>query len=464
VAIFAYLALQLGIGMWVSRRIRTEADYLIAGRQLGYTLATFSIFATWFGAETIMGSGGRALREGFSLTSAEPFGYGLCLILMGLIFAVPLWRRKLTTLADLFRDRFSPATERCAAVILIPSSVLWAAAQIRGFGAVLSTGTALPIEPAIAIAAGFTILYTAFGGLLADAMTDVLQGAVLALGLVVLFVGVVIHLGGPADAATAVLSAADRLAPANDSRPLLHTIERWAIPVCGSVVAAELVSRVIATPTPQIARASAFSAAGLYLVFGSIPLFIGLAGASVAPNLADAEQIVPVVAREVLPTIGYAVFAGALISAILSTVDSTLLVASGLLSHNLVVPFARIADERRKLLIARAGVMGFGILAYVLALHAEGVFALVEQASAFGSAGALVTITFGLFTPIGGPRTAIATLIAGIVAYLAALAAGIPLPFLTSLAAALGTYAIGAVLSRNAAQPRPSDTTWRTST
>jgi Na+/proline symporter len=444
-AIFAYLAVQLGIGLWVSRRIRTEEDYLVAGRRLGYTLATFSIFATWFGAETIIGSGGRALREGFSLTAAEPFGYGLCLVLMGLVFAVPLWRRRLTTLADLFRDRFSVTTERCAALVLIPSSVLWAAAQIRAFGSVLSTGTALEIEAAIAIAAGFTILYTAFGGLLADAITDVIQGGVLAVGLLVLFVGVVIHLGGPADAATA-LASRDGLAIAHGNRSLLQAIEAWAIPVCGSVVAAELVSRVIATPSPQIAQRSALGAAGLYLLLGSIPLFIGLVGASVVPEVADAEQIVAVVAREVLPTLGYAIFAGALISAILSTVDSTLLVASGLLSHNLVVPIAGIADERKKLLIARAGVMGFGIVAYVLALHAQGVFALVEQASAFGSAGALVTITFGLFTSIGGPKTAIATLVAGMFAYLGALAAELPLPFLTSLVVALATYGIGAAI------------------
>jgi SSS family solute:Na+ symporter len=445
-AIFAYLGVQLGIGFWVSRRIRTEEDYLVAGRRLGYTLATFSIFATWFGAETIVGSGGRALREGFSLTAAEPFGYGVCLVLMGLVFAVPLWRRRLTTLADLFRDRFSSATERVAALVLIPSSVLWAAAQIRAFGSVLSTGTALEIEAAIAIAAGFTILYTAFGGLLADAITDVIQGGVLAVGLLVLFVGVVIHLGGLADAAATVLAPRDPLASPPGDRSLLQVIEAWAIPVCGSVVAAELVSRVIATRSPQIARRSALGAAGLYLLFGSIPLFIGLVGASVVPEVADAEQIVPVVAREVLPTLGYAIFAGALISAILSTVDSTLLVASGLLSHNLVVPIAGVADERKRVLIARAGVMGFGIVAYVLALHAKGVFALVEQASAFGSAGALVTITFGLFTSIGGPKTAIATLIAGMFAYLSALAAELPLPFLTSLAVALATYGIGAAI------------------
>ena len=83
----AYLALQLGIGIWISRRIKSESDYLLAGRSLGYTLATFSIFATWFGAETMVGSAGNAYRDGVSLGNAEPFGYGLCLILAGFVFA-----------------------------------------------------------------------------------------------------------------------------------------------------------------------------------------------------------------------------------------------------------------------------------------------------------------------------------------------------------------------------------------
>ncbi|HXF96669.1 MAG TPA: hypothetical protein VNI61_11280, partial [Gemmatimonadales bacterium] len=73
-AVLAFMALQFGIGVWVSRRIRTEDDYLVAGRRLGYPLAIFSIFATWFGAETVVGSAGRAYRGGVSLASAEPFG------------------------------------------------------------------------------------------------------------------------------------------------------------------------------------------------------------------------------------------------------------------------------------------------------------------------------------------------------------------------------------------------------
>ena len=441
---------QLGIGVWVSRRIRTEDDFLLAGRQLGYPLAIFSIFATWFGAETIVGSAGRVSREGVSLSSAEPFGYGLCLILMGLVFAGPLWRRKLTTLADLFRTRYSASVERLAALILIPSSILWAAAQMRALGYVLTIGSSLHAEAAIAIAAGFTVLYTAYGGLLADAITDLIQGVLLVIGLGVVLVAAIVHLGG-IDAATAVLGA-DRLRLAGTGgASFMDVLEAWAIPVCGSVVATELVSRVIAARSRQVAQRSAVAAGGLYVAVGLIPVFIGLVGAAIVPDIQDSEQLVPAVARQLLPTLAYAVFAGGFISAILSTVNTTLLVPAGLLSHNVLVPLLGTVGDGTKVRIARIGVLGFGAVAYVLALHADGVFALVEQASAFGSAGALVTIVFGLFTTLGGARTASATLVVGVVAYVAGLVTGFPYPFLGSLVASLATYVAGAAL-----EPTPS--------
>jgi Na+/proline symporter len=236
--------------------------------------------------------------------------------------------------------------------------------------------------------------------------------------------------------------------------PWIEIAEAWAIPVCGSVIATELVGRVIATRTPAVARNSSLAAGALYVAVGMIPVFVGLVGATLAPGLADAEALLPTVAQRLLPTVGFAIFAGGIISAILSTVDSTLLVSSGLMSHNLVVPLLRVTDEARKVRIARIGVLSFGAAAYVLALRAEGVFALVEQASAFGSAGALVCVCFALFTSLGGPRTEAATLVAGTVSYLAANAAGATAPFLLSLATALGTYvggvALGAVRGRAA--------------
>ena len=282
--------------------------------------------------------------------------------------------------------------------------------------------------------------------MLADAVTDLVQGVFLVVGLVVLLVAVVSHLGG-IDAATTAAIASGRIRLTSTGEvSVLAALESWAIPICGSVVATELVSRVIATRSPQVAQRSTIAAGGLYVAVGLIPVVIGLVGSGLVPDMEDAEHLVPAAARQLLPTLAYATFAGGLISAILSTVNTTLLVPAGLLSHNLIVPLLGGAPERTKVRIARIGVFAFGILAYVLALHARGVFALVEQASAFGSAGALVTIVFGLFTRLGGARTAGATLATGVAVYVTALLAGLDYPFLASLAASLTTYVVGATL------------------
>lgn len=446
--VLGYVLLQLFIGAYVSRRIRTEKDYLIAGRSLGYGLATFTIFATWFGAETCIGAAGSIYESGLAGGSAEPFGYGLALLLMGLVFAVPLWRRKLTTLADLFRLRFSEGIERLAVLLLVPASLLWAAAQIRAFGQVISASSGLEVSLTITIAAAVVILYTIFGGLLADAWTDAVQGVVLIVGLLVLLVAVLGEAG--TEALAAVDPARLQLLGGGDVPPLA-VIEDWAIPVFGSVVAAELVSRVIAARSPQVAQRSSLLAAGVYIGLGAIPVTIGLVGFHMMPDLTHAEQILPLMAERHLPMLLYTIFTGALISAILSTVDSALLVASSLVSHNLIVSLRPGMSERRKVRLARGGVAVFGLLAYVMALHAEGVYALVEEASAFGSAGIVTVVVFGLFTRFGGTWSALASLLTGVViwiigAYLLAL----PYPYLTSLGAALLAYLVTALVEQRA--------------
>jgi len=334
-AIVLYVLVQLGIGWWVSRRIRTEDDYLVAGRNLGYGLAIFTVFATWFGAETCVSAAGAIYESGLSGGSADPFGYAACLILMGLVFAVPLWKRRLTTMGDLFRQRFSPAVERLAVLLIVPTSLFWAAAQIRAFGQVISASSGLHVELTISVAALVVIVYTVSGGLLADAITDLVQGIALILGLGVLFV--VVLMNGGAEAVTQVEPARLQLL-GGGTVPWYEVAEAWAIPVFGSVVAAELVARVLATRTPTIARNSFLAGGAAYFGIGLIPVTLGLIGAEMLPGLADPEQILPRLAQIHLPGILYVLFAGALVSAILSTVDSTLLVSSSLVSHNIIVP------------------------------------------------------------------------------------------------------------------------------
>ncbi len=456
--ILGYVVVQLIVGLVVSRRIKTEADYLVAGRRLGGPLAVFSIFATWFGAETCIGAAGGSYSDGLAATSADPFGYAFCIFLMGAIFAVPLWRRKLITLADLFRAQFSPGVERLASILMIPTSVLWAAAQIRAFGQVLAANSdALSVDQAIAIATAVVLLYTIVGGLLADAYTDLVQGALLMIGLVVLLVLVLGETGGLAQAIDRI--PRDHLSFRAEGESLVSVLNAWCIPILGSLMAQELISRVSAARTATLARRAALIASAAYLAFGLIPVFIGLFGAALVPGLENAEHVLPAVAERYLSTVPYVLFVGVLVSAILSTVDSALLVSGSLLSHNLVVPYLPRLGDRGRLLAARLGVFVFGICAYLLARASESVLGLVEEASGFGSQGILVIAVFGLFTRFGRAKAAYVALVLGVVVWsVGHFRYEWEADYLIALAAALGGYvAVGTLEGRRDAWVDPRD-------
>ena len=327
IGIGVYLVVQFAFGMLVSRRIASETDYLLAGRRLGVTLASFSIFATWFGAETVVGAAGSIYSDGLSGGSADPFGYGLCLVVLGVVVAAPLWRRQYTTFGDLFRERYSPGVERLAVLLMVPTSVLWAAAQIRAFGQVVSASSDLEVSIAITARRGFVVVYTVAGGLLADVVTDFVQSIAIVIGLVVLLVVVGNAHGGVAELVASIDSERLALFSTADATPL-EMLEAWAVPVCGSLLAVEMLSRILGCKTAATARNATLLGAAIYLSVGLIPVTIGLAGPTLAPGLDEPEQLVALLAQQHLSTFLYVLFAGALISAILSTVDSCLLAAA----------------------------------------------------------------------------------------------------------------------------------------
>jgi Na+/proline symporter len=409
IGLIAYLVLQLALGLWVSRRLANETDYLLAGRSLGYVLTTFSVFATWFGAETCIGAAGAAYSGGLAAVTAEPFGYMLAILLFGLFVAAPLWRKGLTTLADLFRLRFGVAAERAAVLLLVPSSVLWAAAQVRAFGQVLGHVSGLDLELSLSIAALVVILYTTAGGLLADAWTDLVQGLILIIGLGAVLIAMLLA----GDHSTLSALPADALQFGFERQSTLEILEAWAPAVLGSLVAQELAQRAMAARSVKVARRAPLVAAFLYLGIGLIPVLVGLMAIGATPGLGNPEQVLLVQADRHLGTFAYVIFAGALISAILSTVDTALLVSGGLIAHNIVAPLRPGLSESAKLRASRLAVAACGLVAWGLSFSSESVYALVEQSTALGSTGALVAFAFCWLPRYGGAPAAITAMVVG---------------------------------------------------
>ena len=448
-AIFAYILCQVLIGILMSKRMSSESDFILAGRSLGLTMGTFTIFATWFGAETVVSASGEVYEKGLSAAGADPFGYGLALLITGALIAGKLWRGGYITLVDMFRERFGARAERLAVLLFVPGPLIWGAAQVRAFGQVVSSTSGVSIEVAILSAAVVVTLYTLIGGLYASAVTDVLQGVVLIMGLLALGWAVLSH---PSVDLGAI--PPDRLNPfSGESLGLAESVERWSVAIFSTLISIELLSRVLATRSAETARNATLSAGVVYLLVGLIPLGIGLVAPQLLPHVDEPEQITSLLARDLLrwggpfPELPFVIFAGALISAILSTVDSVLLSGASALSHNLLVPALKLKSDAAKLLSTRVSVALLCVSATALSLSGLSIHELIEYSSAFGSAGLLTCFLFGLFSRLGGERSALATMGLSVCYWLTmSFVVNTEAPYTLSLALTFITYPLLALL------------------
>ena len=446
-AIVIYVLVQFAIGVWVSRRITTAADYILAGRRLGIGLVAFSVFATYFGAEAIVASGGAVYESGLGGALVDPLCYAAAIIIVGVFFAQALWSRGLTTFADLFRQRYSPGVEKLVVVVLLPGSVIWAAAQIRAFGQILDANSGMGLGAAILVATVLIAGYSVIGGLMADAITDLIQGVVLLIGLIALgaVVAMQVDFG-------AILSQADpeRWHILDQEEGVLDTLEKVAIPICGTVVAVELISRFLGAHTATLAARGTLVGGLMYLTVGMVPVFLGFVAPSLIPNHPDPEQIVARLAEIYLPGALHVIFVGAIVSAILSVVHAALHAPAAQISHNVLVRLAPGLSDRAKLWSVRSTVIVLSAVAFLISLTSDTIKELVETASAFGSAGVFVATLFALFTRFGGPFSAYASIGSGMLVWaVAKYGFHAPTPYLLGLATALVGYVGAALVAPN---------------
>ena len=414
-----YLLAQIGLAFWVSRKITTDADYFLAGRQFSYPIVSLSLFATWFGAETCIGSSGAVFEQGLSGARADPIGYGVCLILFGALVVRQLWSTAHTTLSDFFKSRYGIKTEIVTAGLLSLTSMIWAAAQLRAFGQVFTAlnPDQMSFEWITAIAISAVTLYGCLGGLKADMITDSLQSVLIVLGVLALVFTLSQKVEQPITSMIANIEAArwSLLAPGES---LAFRINRWSIPIFGSLMAQELVSRVFAARSRQVAVRSCWIAAGIYMLVGAIPVFIGLIGPQLNLIVAEPEHFLIVVAQELMSPILFVVFVGAILAALLATLDSVLLAISALITHNFASRHFQKLSNPEKLRWSRWTLVAAGAVVYFVSLQSSSILDLLELASSLGSGGLLVIGLFGLWTLAGNERTALYTLFTGLITVL----------------------------------------------
>jgi Na+/proline symporter len=440
---------QVLLAAWVGRGAKSDADYLVAGRSLGPFAVGMSLFATWFASESLIATSSEVASSGLVGARTEPFAYALGILAIALFFAYRLRSGGYITLADFLRARFGEGTEVLAAGVIALSATTWSAAQLYAFATIIAAASSFDFTTALAGATLLVLTYTMFGGLAGDVVTDVIQGALIIAAMLILSFLMFDAHGGVAVAVASVPAEAWSFTMPGES--WIAWAELWLVPIAGTMVSQEALSRTLAARSPEVARRGALAGAGIYLAVGLVPVCFGLFGPGLGPvlgvELATDETFLPSLAEALFPSWLRIVFTGALLSAILSSVDSALLAVSAVATESGYRRFNPAASPRTMLHAARGATLVAGVVAALVAASGESLRDLVLDAGAIAAVLA-VPIVMGLAGRGAHTRAAMAAIIVqavvlGVLDY----GLGIEGAFLWMIASGIATFAAVAALS-----------------
>ena len=305
---------------------------------------------------------------------------------------------KLLTVPDFFARKFGSSSEILSSLILVPSYFGWIAAQFTALAEVLELFFDIPVAWGIVIVAIIGTGYTLMGGMLSVTMTDAVQIVLVLLGLIVLLLVILFELGegsgwrGEARLWNETPAEMKAPFPVADRKMLLGWIGVFAIGAFGNLPRQDLMQRIFAAKSAKVAAAACVFAGVMYLVFGMIPLLLALSGNLLIPE-SPAFKIVPALAQAFLHPVVAVIFLLAILSAILSTIDSAILSPSSVIAQNLL-PRVGIPNS---LTTNRYSVLAVAVLSLLLAEIGESAYALLEEAYLLTMVGLFIPLIFSLY-------------------------------------------------------------------
>jgi solute:Na+ symporter, SSS family len=428
-----YLAVTIAIGLVASRRVHSSADYMVAGRSLPLYMNMATVFATWFGAETVLSVSATFAKDGLGGIPGDPFGASVCLVLAALLFAKLFYRMNLMTIGDFYKKRYGKGVEVITSFAIVASYLGWTSAQMTALGLVIHvlSGGAVALNTAILIGAGVVLIYTIFGGMWSIAFTDLLQTIVILVGLSL----VAWLVGDMAGGASKVIAQAAADGKFNffpeDTKGWWAMAGAFFAFAFGSVPQQDVFQRITSAKDEKTAMRGTIYGGLIYFCFAFVPIFIAYAAVVSDPNVAklfgsddarEIQKVLPDLVLNKMPLWAQVMFFGALLSAILSTASGALLAPTSLFTENVLKPFAPKMSDKQFLFTLRLVLVTFTTIALLFALNSKStMYEMVQNAYNVTLAGAFVPLVAGAYWKRATTQGALFSAIGGLAVWLGAM-------------------------------------------
>jgi SSS family solute:Na+ symporter len=458
-SVVLYLLVTIAIGLWAALRVKNAKDYVVAGRSLPLYMSAATVFATWFGAETVLSVSATFTRDGLGGIVADPFGASFCLLFVALFFARAFYRMDLLTIGDFYKKRYGKTVEVITSVAITASYLGWTSAQLTALGLVFSvlSGGAIDLTTGILIGAGIVVFYTIFGGMWSVALTDLFQSVVILVGLVAVAWLVGDLAGGSGKVIAAAMEAGKfEFWPKGGSKEWLAFLAAWMTLAIGSIPQQDVFQRVTSAKDEKTAVRGTLIGGGVYFCFAFVPIFIAYAALLIDPNYAklfanedarEIQRILPDLILNRTPLWAQVLFFGALLSAILSTASGAIIAPTSLFTENVVRPFVKNMSDRQFLLLLRVILVAFALAALVFALNSKStMYEMVQNAYKVTLVSCIVPLAAGIYWKRANNVGAVLSVVFGLVSWTIAEWATTDATIIPAQLTGLGFSIVGMVL------------------
>lgn len=408
VTIVVYVIGMFALAVWAQRKIHDAADFVVAGRRLPLSLAWMTIMATWFGAGTLLTATETVRDEGLLGAALDPIGCGVCLLLAGLFIARPLWKMGLLTVADFFRRRFGPAAEQISSLILVPSYFGWIAAQFVALAQMLELYFGMEAWLGILMVALVGMGYTLLGGMWSVTLTDAVQLGLVLIGLAFLAWTAFAEFGNGAGTWAGVERLVEQtepemlqVIPTETATMFLAWLGVFCAGALGNLPGQDLTQRIFSARSAGVAQGACLVAGAVYLVVGLFPIGMGLLARQLWPEGEMPSSTVAAFAQQFFSPTGMIIFTLALMSAVLSTIDSAILSPSSILAQNV---FPKVGTAGFSMLaVNRIAVVMVTAASLIVAYLGESAYSLLEAAYEMILVSLFVPLMLGIYLrPVSG--------------------------------------------------------------
>ena len=323
IIVVIYLNGMLGVGWYTNKYlIKNSTDYLLAGRSLGAMMIACSLSANNIGGGSTVGLAGKAFGEWGM--SAVWYVLAAAIGIIPMAFFAPKLRKVLAfTIPEVVGRRFGPTASYYFSGFEYRFTILPYCHGVLASGIIISVIVGMNLKLAIIVAGVITITYTAMGGLLADAFTDLFQWIIIFFGLLICL-PFTIHGAGGWDAIISKVPPAKMAFNGIGFLMVISLILQYFITFMSGP---EMVSRIDSAKSEQVGKKAVLLSAVFMGLFAFIPAFIGIVAFATVPEVKSNLALATVVFK-FAPSLVAGLVCAAIIASTMSSADSNMLCAS----------------------------------------------------------------------------------------------------------------------------------------